>query len=231
MSKQLIVALDFPKEDQALSLATELDPSLCALKVGNEMFTRFGAKFVNQLISQGFDIFLDLKFHDIPNTVARACQACADLGVWMINVHASGGFAMMQAARKAIEPHGANRPLLIGVTVLTSMLDADLLQVGVHSDLNTQVNRLAILAQQAGLDGVVCSAHEVSMIKSACGNDFKTITPGIRLEGDEAGDQQRVMTPKKAISLGSDFLVVGRPITTAAKPMAVVRMILDDIAR
>lgn len=138
---------------------------------------------------------------------------------------------MMQAARKAIEPHGANRPLLIGVTVLTSMLDADLLQVGVHSDLNTQVNRLAILAQQAGLDGVVCSAHEVSMIKSACGNDFKTITPGIRLEGDEAGDQQRVMTPKKAISLGSDFLVVGRPITTAAKPMAVVRMILDDIAR
>lgn len=228
MSKRLIVALDFPKENDALALVDQLDPALCSVKVGNEMFTRYGPELVRTLTSKGFDIFLDLKFHDIPNTVSRACQACADLGVWMINVHASGGLAMMTAARKALESYGPDRPLLIAVTVLTSMLDKDLPQIGVYSDAKTQVNRLALLAQEAGLDGVVCSAHEVSMVKMACGADFKTVTPGIRLQGDEPGDQQRVMTPERAIALGSDYLVVGRPITSAKNPLEVVKLILSD---
>lgn len=229
MSKKLIVALDYPQIAQGYGLADALDPSVCALKVGNEMFTRFGADFVRQLTAKGFDIFLDLKFHDIPNTVSRACQACADLGVWMINLHASGGAAMMQAARKVLEPYGAKRPLLIAVTVLTSMISSDLKQIGVGADLESQVRSLALLAQEAGLDGVVCSAHEVPMLKAVCGKTFQTVTPGIRLEGDQLGDQQRIVTPKEAIILGSDYLVVGRPITASPDPMRVVQRILGEI--
>lgn len=223
------MALDFPNQNEALALVEKLNPSQCALKVGSEMFTLFGTDFVNKLIKMGFKVFLDLKFHDIPNTVAQACRACAELGVWMINLHAAGGLTMMNAAKKAIEPYGAKRPLLIAVTVLTSMGEADLPAIGLNSSVEHQVNRLATLAHQAELDGVVCSAYEVPMIKKSCGQSFLTVTPGIRLLGDKKDDQTRVMTPLHAIELGSDFLVVGRSITAAQEPAKVVQDLLLTI--
>lgn len=226
MEPKLIVALDFVNQSDALTLAEQLDPDSCALKVGSEMFTRFGAPLLRQLNHLGFKIFLDLKFHDIPNTVAQACRACAELEVWMINVHASGGLAMMEAARKAIEPFGAQRPLLIAVTVLTSMGEDDLPAIGLNFSVDAQVNRLAQLTYTAGLDGVVCSSYEVSKIKELCGQDFLTVTPGIRLLGDSRHDQRRVITPAQAMALGSDFLVIGRSITAAEAPAAVVQEIL-----
>ncbi|MBA2652087.1 MAG: orotidine-5'-phosphate decarboxylase [Tatlockia sp.] len=226
MSSQLIVALDFAKQNDALALAEQLDPKLCALKVGSEMFCLFGSEFVRRLIKMGFKIFLDLKFHDIPNTVAKACQACAELEVWMLNVHASGGLAMMKAARKALEPFGANRPLLIAVTILTSFGAEDLYAIGLDCTIEVQVERLAQLTLKAGLDGVVCSAYEVPMIKKVCGQTFLTVVPGIRLLNDDKNDQTRVMTPEQAVALGSDFLVVGRSITAATKPAKVVQKIL-----
>ncbi|MBA3536399.1 MAG: orotidine-5'-phosphate decarboxylase [Tatlockia sp.] len=226
MNLKLIVALDFANQDEALALIDQLDPKQCALKVGSEMFSLFGRDFVRRLTTRGFKVFLDLKFHDIPNTVAQACCACAELDVWMINVQASGGLAMMQAARKALEPFGATRPLLIAVTLLTSMGAEDLPAIGINCSVEEQVNRLAKLASAAGLDGVVCSAFEVPMIKKSCGNSFLTVTPGIRLLNDKKDDQTRVMTPIQALELGSDFLVVGRSITAAPAPAKIVEDIL-----
>lgn len=230
MNSKLIVALDYENKDEALDLIDQLDPNSCAVKIGNEMFTLWGPVFVTQVINRGFKVFLDLKFHDIPNTVARACKAAAELGVWMLNVHASGGLEMMQAAVNALEPYKKDRPILIAVTVLTSFSESDLNNIGVDKPIVSQVGNLAQLANTAGLDGVVCSAHEVKKIKELCGEQFLTVTPGIRLPGNAADDQSRIMTPRQAIEEGSDYLVIGRPITRAAYPSNTVREILFDIA-
>ncbi|MBN9228213.1 MULTISPECIES: orotidine-5'-phosphate decarboxylase [Legionella] len=229
MTPKLIVALDFDSEHDALSLIDKLDPRSCALKVGSELFTLFGTHLVKQLVQKQFKVFLDLKFHDIPNTVAKACMAGAELGVWMMNVHASGGMAMMQAARKAIDAYGAARPILIAVTVLTSFNQNELTSIGINTPIVDHVNKLAILTKESGLDGVVCSAQEVNVIKRECGNQFITVTPGIRLTSDSKDDQSRVLTPKQAIAEGSDYLVIGRPITQASNPEAVVAEILKSI--
>ncbi|ARM32500.1 orotidine-5'-phosphate decarboxylase [Legionella longbeachae] len=229
MSSKLIVALDFHTEDEALSLIEKLDPQQCALKVGNELFTLFGTQFVKRLILRQFKVFLDLKFHDIPNTVSQACKAAADLGVWMMNVHAAGGASMMHAARDVIESYGAARPLLIAVTVLTSFNQNELSAIGINIPIIEQVKKLAVLAKESGLDGVVCSAQEVKVIKSICGTQFLTVTPGIRLETSPKDDQSRVMTPKQAMETGSNYLVIGRPITKASDPQRVISEIIKDI--
>ncbi|WP_406667966.1 orotidine-5'-phosphate decarboxylase [Gallaecimonas sp. GXIMD1310] len=225
-SNPVIVALDFADRQQALALVEQLSPEHCRLKVGKEMFTLFGPEFVKELISRGFDVFLDLKFHDIPNTVAKAVAAAAELGVWMVNVHASGGLKMMQAAKAALAPYGDKAPLLIGVTVLTSMADAELPELGVKANsAREQVQLLAALVQQAGLDGVVCSAQEAPALKAAFGATFKLVTPGIRPVGADVGDQQRILTPSAAIAAGSDYLVIGRPITQAPEPAVALKEI------
>lgn len=225
MTSKIIVALDFEKEAEALALVDQIDPSLCRLKVGKEMFTTLGINFVKQLHQRNFDVFLDLKYHDIPNTVVRAVRSAADLGVWMVDLHASGGLRMMEDAKKILEPYGKDAPLLIAVTVLTSMEDLDLLQIGINASPMEQVLRLAHLTQRAGLDGVVCSPQEVEILRNACGEDFKLVTPGIRPIGTDFGDQRRVMTPTAAIRAGSDYLVIGRPITQADNPAEVLRSI------
>ncbi|MFH7563818.1 orotidine-5'-phosphate decarboxylase [Oceanimonas smirnovii] len=222
---KVLIALDFADEQQAKTLVAQLDPAQCRLKVGKEMFTLFGPEFVRHLTGQGFDVFLDLKFHDIPNTVAKAVAAAAELGVWMVNVHASGGSRMMEAAKAALAPYGDKAPLLIAVTVLTSMTADELNQTGVLRSPAEQVLALARLTQAAGLDGVVCSAQEASLLKSELGPDFKLITPGIRPAGSDAGDQRRIMTPELALKAGSDYLVIGRPITQAADPAAALSAI------
>ncbi|BCA95371.1 orotidine 5'-phosphate decarboxylase [Legionella antarctica] len=229
MVSKLIVALDFKNQDDALNLIDKLDPSSCALKIGNEMFTLFGGNFIKLLVARQFKVFLDLKFHDIPNTVAQACKACADLGVWMINVHALGGIQMMEAAKNALEVYSKDRPLLIAVTILTSFSEKELTKIGINCAIMEQVKLLAALARDAGLDGVVSSAHEVQTIKQKCGNKFLTVTPGIRLSNNTRDDQTRVMTPLQAINEGSDYLVVGRPITQAPNPAMVVSEILKEI--
>ncbi|MFY1027284.1 orotidine-5'-phosphate decarboxylase [Actinobacillus seminis] len=230
MSSKIIVALDYEKEEHALALVDQIDPQLCRLKVGKEMFTTLGTQFVKQLHQRNFDVFLDLKFHDIPNTVARAVRSAADLGVWMVDLHASGGFHMMEEAKKILEPYGKDAPILISVTVLTSMEDLDLLQIGINASPMEQVIRLARLSQRAGLDGVVCSPQEVEILRAECGKDFKLVTPGIRPIGSDFGDQRRVMTPNAAIQSGSDYLVIGRPITQADNPVEVLRAINASIA-
>ena len=222
MTSKIIVALDYEKESDALALVDQIDPNLCRLKVGKEMFTTLGMNFVKQLHQRNFDVFLDLKYHDIPNTVARAVRSAADLGVWMVDLHASGGLRMMEEAKRILEPYGKDAPLLIAVTVLTSMEDLDLLQIGINASLREQVLRLAHLTQRAGLDGVVCSPQEVEILRNACGEDFKLVTPGIRPIGADFGDQRRVMTPTAAIRAGSDYLVIGRPITKADNPVEVL---------
>ncbi|OGV51639.1 MAG: orotidine 5'-phosphate decarboxylase [Legionellales bacterium RIFCSPHIGHO2_12_FULL_42_9] len=227
MPSKLIVALDFNQERDVFELIDQLSPSECGLKVGSELFTLFGSNLVKQLVARGFNVFLDLKFHDIPNTVARACAAAADLGVWMINVHALGGAAMMQAAQKALQVYRSDKPLLIAVTLLTSLAQENLKELGIHSSLDQQVSRLALLAAQSGLDGVVCGAWEVPQIKTLCGKAFLTITPGIRLTEHSSDDQARIATVKQARIKGCDYIVVGRPITQAALPMIVVKGILD----
>mgnify|MGYP000589653440 FL=1 len=229
ISSPVIVALDYPDAARALAMADQLDPAKVRVKVGKEIFTRSGPAIVEGLHSKGFEVFLDLKFHDIPNTVAGAVAAAADLGVWMVNVHASGGQRMMEAAANAIANH-ANRPHLIAVTVLTSMEGADLEQIGVMDEPNVQVQRLAELAKRSGMDGVVCSAREAAMLKDACGRQFELVTPGIRPAGADAGDQRRVLTPLQARDAGVDYMVIGRPITQAAKPTAVVDEILQSLA-
>ncbi|MBO2692205.1 orotidine-5'-phosphate decarboxylase [Shewanella algae] len=226
----IVVALDFDNKFKALQLVDKLDPSMCRLKVGKEMFTLFGPQLVKEIHDRGFDLFLDLKFHDIPNTVAKAVTAAAEMGVWMVNVHASGGLAMMEAARRALLPYGDNAPLLIAVTVLTSMSDDELKLIGVAGSAEDQVRRLARLTQKAGLDGVVCSARESSMLKAELGTDFKLVTPGIRPAGSDAGDQKRIMTPAEAMAAGSDYLVIGRPITQAVDPLATLQAIHQSLA-
>jgi len=221
--------LDYEKESDALALVDQIDPNLCRLKVGKEMFTTLGMNFVKQLHQRNFDVFLDLKYHDIPNTVARAVRSAADLGVWMVDLHASGGLRMMEEAKRILEPYGKDAPLLIAVTVLTSMEDLDLLQIGINASPMEQVLRLAHLTQRAGLDGVVCSPQEVEILRNACGEEFKLVTPGIRPTGADFGDQRRVMTPTAAIRAGSDYLVIGRPITKANNPVEVLRSINASI--
>ena len=216
---KILVALDFDNKDKALELIEKLEPSLCGLKVGKEMFTLFGPDFVRQLVAMGFKVFLDLKFHDIPNTVAKACKAAAELGVWMVNVHASGGSAMMTKAKEVLDEYGENRPLLIAVTMLTSTSEDDFSEFGYKETLANQVLKLARMSHESGLDGVVCSAWEASNLKKELGQGFKLVTPGIRPVGAELGDQSRVMTPSKAINAGSDYLVIGRPITQSDDPL------------
>lgn len=230
MTSKVIVALDYETEREAMNLVDQLDPSQCRLKVGKEMFTTLGTDFVKQLHGRNFDVFLDLKFHDIPNTVARAVRSAADLGVWMVDLHASGGLRMMETAKEILLPYGKDAPLLISVTVLTSMEEVDLLQIGLNTSPMEQVIRLARLSQRAGLDGVVCSPQEVSILRDTCGKDFKLITPGIRPEGSDLGDQRRIMTPSEAIAAGSDYLVIGRPITLANNPVEVLKKINGSIA-
>src|SRR5512147_1695033 len=227
-STKIIVALDFADAASALALVARLDPALCRLKVGKELFTVAGPELVRALVARGFDVFLDLKFHDIPNTVAPACRAAAGLGVWMMNVHASGGRRMMIAAHEALADL-AQRPLLIAVTVLTSMSADDLSEVGVADAPADQVLRLARLTQACGLDGVVCSAQEAAMLSASLGKDFRLVTPGIRPAGADAGDQRRVMTPAEALRAGATDLVIGRPITAAADPLAALKQIQSEI--
>jgi orotidine-5'-phosphate decarboxylase len=229
-SKAIIVALDFDDKSKANELVSKLDPKLCRLKVGKEMFTMFGPEWVKQLVSMGFDVFLDLKFHDIPNTVAKACAAAARLGVWMINVHASGGASMMKAAREAIEPYGEKRPLITAVTILTSMDEQGYSDLGYQKTISEQVLHFAELAKRSGMDGVVCSALEAELLSQKLGKDFKLVTPGIRPEGSAVGDQSRIMTPAKAIKAGASFLVIGRPITQASDPLERLCDISESIA-
>ncbi len=229
---QIIVALDYASAQPALDIASRLDAKLCRVKVGKELFTAAGPALVETLVARGFGVFLDLKFHDIPNTVASACKAAARMGVWMMNVHASGGRAMMQAAREALAGE-TQRPKLIAVTVLTSLGDSDLSDIGMQGKPAAAVLRLAKLAQAAGLDGVVSSAQEATMLRAACGAGFKLVTPGIRL-ADAAiatqDDQKRVMTPRAAIAAGADYLVIGRPITQSADPIATLQRIQREIS-
>lgn len=216
---KIIVALDYDNKKSALNLVEQLDPNLAALKIGKEMFTLFGPKFVKKLVKKDFKVFLDLKFHDIPNTVAKACRAAAELGVWMTNVHAAGGVKMMEMANEAIQSYGKDKPMLIAVTMLTSMDEDNYQKLGYQKSLAEQVAHLAGLTQDAGLDGVVCSAWEAEDLKQEFGQDFKLVTPGIRPAGADVGDQSRIMTPAKAVKAGSDYLVIGRPITKADDPL------------
>ena len=225
LDQKVIVALDYDNQADALAFVDKIDPASCRLKVGKEMFTLFGPDFVRELHKRGFSVFLDLKFHDIPNTCSKAVKAAAELGVWMVNVHASGGERMMTASREILEPYGKERPLLIGVTVLTSMEQNDLAGIGLDIEPQQQVMRLARLTKNSGLDGVVCSAQEASMLKADLGQEFKLVTPGIRPSGSAVGDQKRIMTPVEAVNAGSDYLVIGRPITQAAEPSSVLEEI------
>jgi orotidine-5'-phosphate decarboxylase len=224
---RIIVALDYHDAQAALAFAERVDPKLCRLKVGKELFTVAGPALVEELARRGFGVFLDLKFHDIPNTVAAACRAAASLGVWMVNVHALGGPAMLQAARAAVPAGG---PKLIAVTLLTSMGEADLRALGIAYTPQQMVSRLAGLAHAAGLDGVVCSAQEAQMLKRECGASFCLVTPGIRPADAAFDDQQRVMTPRAALQAGADYLVIGRPITRAADPLAALQAIYIEMS-
>ena len=229
MSQQskIIVALDYSTERETMELVDRLEPSMCRLKVGKELFTRCGPALVRQLVDKGFDVFLDLKFHDIPNTVAKACSAAADLGVWMLNVHALGGEKMMLAAKQALSEEGS--PLLIAVTWLTSSGQLELDALGINAQPQEMVTRLAAMTKNSGLDGVVCSAQEAPILRGDFGKDFLLVTPGIRLAGSKKDDQCRVVTPEKAIDDGASYLVIGRPITQAEDPCRVLRTINQDI--
>lgn len=228
MNTPVVVALDYPAAEPALELAARLSPELCRLKVGKELFTRCGPSLVDKLQQRGFEVFLDLKFHDIPNTVAAAVRAAAELGVWMVNVHASGGRRMMEAAVESLSGF-SNKPLLIAVTVLTSMSEEDLLELGYTETARQRVLRLAALAADSGMDGVVCSAQEAADLRRARGESFCLVTPGIRLAGDDAGDQRRVLTPADAVAEGADYLVIGRSITAADDPLAALRRVHAEL--
>jgi orotidine-5'-phosphate decarboxylase len=225
---KIIVALDYPDVDAALELVARLDPALCRLKVGKELFTVAGPQLVEQLMRHEFEVFLDLKFHDIPNTTAQACKAAASLGVWMVNVHALGGRRMMEAAREALVNFN-KPPKLIAVTVLTSMAQADLVELGIMATPAEQVLRLAALAQASGLDGVVCSAQEAALLRKQAGAEFCLVTPGIRPADASADDQSRIMTPRAALENGSSYLVIGRPITQAVDPLLALQHIANEI--
>ncbi len=227
-SPRIIVALDFPSAAAALELVAALDPALCRLKVGKEMFTRLGPPFVERLVKKGFDVFLDLKFHDIPNTVAAACAAAAELGVWMINLHASGGRHMMEAARERLEGL-PRRPLLIAVTILTSLEQKDIAEVGFSGTAADNVARLAQLAERSGMDGIVCSPLEAADVRALVDPGFLLVTPGVRPREAASNDQRRIMTPSDALNNGADYLVVGRPITAAPDPLQRLQDILTEI--
>ena len=227
MSSRIIVALDYADEGKMMSFVDQVSPEQCRLKIGKEVFTRFGPAVVRTLVDRGFDVFLDLKYHDIPNTVAKACEAAADMGVWMLNVHASGGAAMMAAARESLSADGA--PLLIAVTVLTSSGEKELQALGIKDSPAVMVERLAKMAFDSGLDGVVSSAQEAGQIKAVTSEDFITVTPGIRPAGSATQDQNRIMTPVDAINSGADYLVIGRPITQADDPCKILLTINNEI--
>jgi len=227
IDSKVIVALDYANEEQALVFVNKVNPELCKLKVGKELFTAAGPRFVEGLVSKGFSVFLDLKFHDIPNTVMKACKAASELGVWMLNVHALGGQAMLQAAKEGVK---GSHSKLIAVTILTSMGKDDLEQIGIQTEsVQEQVVKLAMLTKDSGLDGVVCSAKEVSVLRNSLGNDFLLVTPGIRPVGSDLTDQKRVMTPADAISAGSSYLVIGRPITQSDSPIETLEKIAFDL--
>ncbi len=220
----VIVALDFADEKQTLQFVRRLSPELCQIKIGKELFTATGRHLVEQLVNQGFKVFLDLKYHDIPNTVASACKIAAQMGIWMVDMHAGGGQRMMEAAAEAVSQF-QQRPYLIGVTVLTSMTQTDLAQTGVDRSIDEQVMHLARLSQQSGLDGVVCSAQEAVILRDQIGKEFLLVTPGIRLNSKSEDDQRRIMTPKEALAAGSSYLVMGRPITRSADPVLLLQQI------
>lgn len=226
---RIIVALDYPAAGAAMDMAARLDPSQCRVKVGKELFTAAGPALVERLVGMGYGVFLDLKFHDIPNTVASACKAAARLGVWMMNVHASGGSVMMRAARDAIDSL-PEKPLLIAVTVLTSMGDEDLREIGCSGSPATMVDRLSSLAETCGMDGVVCSAQEAPALRRSRKDGFRLVTPGIRLADSAADDQKRVLTPQAAVAAGADYLVIGRPITKSADPLKTLAGIAASLA-
>ncbi len=230
MEKRIVVALDFNSSELALNMVDRLDPQLCRLKIGKELFTACGPDLVRIIQDRGFDVFLDLKFHDIPNTVAKALNVAGHLGVWMLNVHASGGRSMMEAAREALVEFGEQRPKLIAVTVLTSLAQEDLSQIGIDCSPEEQVSRLAILTRDSGLDGVVCSAAETRLLRAQLPKEFCLVTPGIRRAEDASGDQKRILGPAEAVRSGSDYLVVGRPITQADSPNDVLKEFNSAIA-
>jgi len=225
----IVVALDYPTVAQSIEMAKRLDPNQCRVKVGKELFTTAGPVILDELHKLGFDIFLDLKFHDIPNTVANAVSAAAKAGVWMVNIHASGGRRMMEASANALQQLSDNKTLLIAVTVLTSMDQSDLVEIGIDATPEQHVKRLAALAKSSGMDGVVCSAQESSMLSTELGKDFVLVTPGIRPAGSDQGDQKRIMTPAQAMAAGSHYLVIGRPITQAKDPIAVLTQANMDL--
>lgn len=227
---KIVVALDYPDAQSALALANLLDPSLCKVKVGKELFTSAGPALIEALVKKDFKVFLDLKFHDIPNTVAKACEAASKLGVWMLNVHASGGSAMMQAAMEGVDKGTTqHKPYLIAVTVLTSMNQATLQEIGINTSVEEHVLKLAKLTHSAGLDGVVCSAQEATLIRSNLNSDFLLVTPGIRPLNASKDDQSRIVTPQDALNNGASYLVIGRPITQAPEPLVALKEILSTI--
>jgi len=230
---KIIIALDYADKESAITMAKQLSPQLCRIKIGKELFVNTGPQLVEEIAKMGFDIFLDLKFHDIPNTVAGACRAAANLGVWMVNVHASGGIKMMEAAREAIA-NSSHKPLLIAVTILTSLDNIALKEIGYHLDTQQQVLRLAKLAKQAGLDGIVCSPLETQLIRSEItqaenDKEFLLVTPGVRPKGSKVNDQSRIMTPNQALESGSNYLVIGRPITAVENPLKALEQIASEI--
>ncbi len=229
LGPRIVVAMDFDNADQCIAMAKRLSPSDCRLKVGKELFTACGPKIVEQLMSLGFEIFLDLKFHDIPTTTSKAVKAAAELGVWMVNVHASGGERMMVAAREILDGRPGKSPILIAVTVLTSMESSDLIGVGIECTAEDQVMKLANLTRKCGLDGIVCSAQESALMRSQFGNDFCLVTPGIRLDSSPSDDQRRTLTPAAAVAAGSSYLVIGRPITQSPNPTDTCQSIIRTL--
>jgi len=227
----IIVALDYHNAKDAQNFVDQIDPTLCQLKIGKELFTVAGPELVRKLVNRGYRVFLDLKYHDIPNTVAQACVAAADLGVWMMNVHALGGSRMMEAASEALSQTGRDRPLLIAVTILTSMSDEDLVEIGIQTSAASQVLTLSQLAKKAGCDGVVCSAQEARKLRQTNGENFVLVTPGIRPKGSDTGDQRRIMTPEQALQNGSNYLVIGRPVTQADNPIEALQLINTQISQ
>ncbi len=225
---RVIVALDYPDAGTARAFVQRVTPALCRLKVGMELFTAAGPDLVSHLVSSGFDVFLDLKYHDIPTTVARACTQAAGLGVWMIDVHTLGGSRMLAAGREAID-RSSHRPLLVGVTLLTSHGDDDLAEIGLERGMERQVERLAGIAREAHLDGVVCSPREASRLRRRFGREFLLVTPGVRQSADARDDQRRALTPAEAVADGADYLVIGRPVTRAPDPVAALNAIHREI--
>ncbi len=228
MTSKVIVALDFNNLTEVMEFVQQIKPSECRLKVGKELFTAYGPQIIRELQALGFEIFLDLKFHDIPNTVYKAIRVASDLGVWMVNVHASGGREMLTKARQAIED-SQHKPLLIAVTILTSLSESAVAEIGYQHSLVEQTLHLARLSYECGLDGVVCSAHEAAAIKLATSAEFLTVTPGIRLNTDKVDDQTRIMTPSIAVASGADYLVIGRPITKSVLPIETLQGINQSL--